>query len=237
MQNATKLFTGEMVRNVTCKFCQETSQGTPEAFTDLMLHIPDSLSQHNVNGLLRHYLRSCTLKGDDRYHCDKCNRLREAILTIQLTDLPPFLTLTILRFEQGQSSVAGKNMTAISCDREIEVQHQSESNPVVYKLNAVIVHCGYFASSGHYMCYARNMQETHQNPCNVEDSTSRDSTAESPWYCFDDSNVRPVDSPSFEGYGMTPVVLIYKKHPESPLKSVSTELHFVKIASVLWSIT
>ena len=225
MEREANLFTGNLVRNITCNNCSFTNDGTPESFTDLMLHIPVTTSKCSLEKLIDHYLKPSMLQLGDQYICENCGKPSHPMLTVQLKGVPQFLTLTVLRFEQGYNH--RKVMTEVVCDGEIKLTLQGEFGlqEVQYTLNAAIVHCGYSVSSGHYMCYARNLREgAFTDQRDSESMANTSSAEESLWFCFNDSFVNAVKNPNFHTGSMTPVILIYQRNSRNTLVQVSFKI-------------
>jgi ubiquitin carboxyl-terminal hydrolase 35/38 len=48
--------------------------------------------------MLNSYLRPETLEGDNKYHCEKCLSLQDAIKTIDIVDSPNHLKCILMRY-------------------------------------------------------------------------------------------------------------------------------------------
>ncbi|ESO88451.1 hypothetical protein LOTGIDRAFT_234511 [Lottia gigantea] len=52
----------------------------------------------HLNDLVKHYLQTEKLTGDNKYHCDHCKGLQEGESNIKIEQSPQYLVLTLLRF-------------------------------------------------------------------------------------------------------------------------------------------
>uniref|UniRef100_A0ABI8A617 USP domain-containing protein n=1 Tax=Felis catus TaxID=9685 RepID=A0ABI8A617_FELCA len=90
-----RLYHGTIVNQVVCKECKNVSE-KQEDFLDLTVAVK------NVSGLedalWNMYVEEEVFDYDNLYHCGTCDRLVKAAKSAKLRKLPPFLTVSLLRF-------------------------------------------------------------------------------------------------------------------------------------------
>ena len=156
----------------------------------------------NVREALRQLLTPEQLRGSEMYQCDCCGCKTDAERGVQLTRLPPILTLQLKRFRQDDASnTRTKNSTAFDfplyLDMAPYVAEGACPLSLAYELSAVIVHQG-SADEGHY--YAL-----------VKDEASA-------WRKYDDATVTKMKGSELrravggaEGDGPTAYMLLYRQ--------------------------
>lgn len=106
---------------------------------------------------LKGFLEVEKLDGDNKYMCSNCNGKQDATRTIELKSLPPVLNLQLLRFVFDIKTGSKKKLN--SCIQFPDVLDMSEYLPgkenTVYDLNAVLIHRGQSAYSGHYVAHIK----------------------------------------------------------------------------------
>ncbi|XP_014440739.1 ubiquitin carboxyl-terminal hydrolase 40 isoform X2 [Tupaia chinensis] len=89
------LYHGTIVNQIVCKECRTVSE-KQEDFLDLTVAVK------NVSGLeealWNMYVEEEVFDYDNLYHCGTCDRLVKAAKSAKLRKLPPFLTVSLLRF-------------------------------------------------------------------------------------------------------------------------------------------
>lgn len=103
-----EVFGGKMKTCYKCNKCQSLSVHT-EVFTDIHLAVPDQKSKGtsqsssspllNMQQLVRNYLEPETLEDENKYHCDKCEGLQDAVKSIYILEGPQYLMCTLMRFK------------------------------------------------------------------------------------------------------------------------------------------
>ncbi|XP_045367534.2 ubiquitin carboxyl-terminal hydrolase 40 isoform X2 [Camelus bactrianus] len=99
-----RLYHGTIVNQIVCKECKNVSE-KQEDFLDLTVAVK------NVSGLedalWNMYVEEEVFDCDNLYHCGTCDRLVKAAKSAKLRKLPPFLTVSLLRF----------NFDFVKCER------------------------------------------------------------------------------------------------------------------------
>ena len=127
------------------------------------------------------------LIGDNKYFCNKCQRLVNAEIFSKILDLPKYL---ILNIDYGKNKI--NDVRDLRFDFEIDLKpflSYYNGQLTKYKLVAVCTHMGYSGASGHYIAYCLNKSNGN-------------------WYNFNDSSCRKCDK--FEVYNNSPYLLIYE---------------------------
>ncbi|XP_016806234.1 ubiquitin carboxyl-terminal hydrolase 40 isoform X1 [Pan troglodytes] len=154
-----RLYHGTIVNQIVCKECKNVSE-RQEDFLDLTVAVK------NVSGLedalWNMYVEEEVFDCDNLYHCGTCDRLVKAAKSAKLRKLPPFLTVSLLRF----------NFDFVKCERYKETScytfplrinlkpfcEQSELDDLeyIYDLFSVIIHKG-GCYGGHYHVYIKDV--------------------------------------------------------------------------------
>nr|XP_019595315.1 PREDICTED: ubiquitin carboxyl-terminal hydrolase 40 isoform X1 [Rhinolophus sinicus] len=154
-----RLYHGTIVNQIVCKECKNVSE-KQEDFLDLTVAVK------NVSGLeealWNMYVEEEVFDCDNLYHCGTCDRLVKAAKSAKLRKLPPFLTVSLLRF----------NFDFVKCERYKETScytfplridlkpfcEQSELDDLeyMYDLFSVIIHKG-GCYGGHYHVYIKDV--------------------------------------------------------------------------------
>ncbi|XP_074650659.1 ubiquitin carboxyl-terminal hydrolase 38-like [Tubulanus polymorphus] len=240
-------FAGKVQTTYKCKSCCSNSSRT-ESFIDIPLAIPDKDSSSVAGGgddkepivlddLIKYYLEPETLKGDNQYHCENCEKLQDAERSIRIVESPQVLVLNLLRFSYDvKMQSRSKILTDVTYPKTLLLPVAGDENALktkrkhsqnnelidhkVYGLYAVIVHSGTSSESGHYYCYARHCVHSNQG---TESSYSVQNGAvetvdylQDKWYLFNDSRVSYSNFESFSGVTKrfsrdTAYVLCYKR--------------------------
>uniref|UniRef100_A0A8D2DHR2 Ubiquitin carboxyl-terminal hydrolase 40 n=1 Tax=Sciurus vulgaris TaxID=55149 RepID=A0A8D2DHR2_SCIVU len=155
----SRLYHGTIVNQIVCNECKNISE-KQEDFLDLTVAVK------NVSGLedalWNMYVEEEVFDYDNLYHCGTCDRLVKAAKSAKLRKLPPFLTVSLLRF----------NFDFVKCERYKETSsytfplrinlkpfcEQSELDDLeyVYDLFSVIIHKG-GCYGGHYHVYIKDV--------------------------------------------------------------------------------
>ncbi|XP_045337720.1 ubiquitin carboxyl-terminal hydrolase 40 isoform X1 [Leopardus geoffroyi] len=154
-----RLYHGTIVNQVVCKECKNVSE-KQEDFLDLTVAVK------NVSGLedalWNMYVEEEVFDCDNLYHCGTCDRLVKAAKSAKLRKLPPFLTVSLLRF--NFDFVKHERYKETSCytfPLRINLKpfcEQSELDDLeyVYDLFSVIIHQG-GCYGGHYHVYIKDV--------------------------------------------------------------------------------
>lgn len=180
-----RLYHGTIVNQVVCKDCKNVSE-KQEDFLDLTVAVKNVSSLEDA--LWNMYVEEEVFDYDNLYHCGTCDKLVKAAKSAKLRKLPPFLTVSLLRF----------NFDFVKCERYKETScytfplrinlkpfcEQSELDDLeyMYDLFSVIIHKG-GCYGGHYHVYIKDVdhlgnwqfQEDKSNPdVNLEDLLSEE---------------------------------------------------------------
>ncbi|XP_011726364.2 ubiquitin carboxyl-terminal hydrolase 40 isoform X1 [Macaca nemestrina] len=154
-----RLYHGTIVNQIVCKECKNVSE-RQEDFLDLTVAVK------NVSGLedalWNMYVEEEVFDCDNLYHCGTCDRLVKAAKSAKLRKLPPFLTVSLLRF----------NFDFVKCERYKETscytfplrinlkpfceQNELDDLEYMYDLFSVIIHKG-GCYGGHYHVYIKDV--------------------------------------------------------------------------------
>ncbi|XP_049744442.1 ubiquitin carboxyl-terminal hydrolase 40 isoform X2 [Elephas maximus indicus] len=154
-----RLYHGTIVNQIICQDCENISE-KQEDFLDLTVTVK------NVSGLeealWNMYVEEEVFDCDNLYHCGACDRLVKAVKLAKLRKLPPFLTVSLLRF----------NFDFVKCERYKETscytfplrinlkpfceQSELDDSEYIYDLFSVIIHKG-GCHGGHYHVYIKDV--------------------------------------------------------------------------------
>ncbi|XP_075340345.1 ubiquitin carboxyl-terminal hydrolase 42-like [Odontesthes bonariensis] len=146
-----QVFGGCLRSRVKCSNCKAVSD-TFEPFLDLALDITEASS---VSKALKHFVKSEKLGGENSYKCSKCNTMVTAKKGFKIHRSPNVLTLSLKRFTNFSNRKITKD---VKYPEFLDLQRymsQSEGEPQIYRLYAVLVHSGAHCHSGHYFCYTK----------------------------------------------------------------------------------
>ncbi|XP_045165164.2 ubiquitin carboxyl-terminal hydrolase 48-like [Mercenaria mercenaria] len=155
--NATNVikdqFCGKYAYVTRCSNCNNTSERMSE-FYELDLNIQ---GHKTLAESLKGFLEVEKLEGDNKYMCSNCNGKQDATRAIELKSLPPVLNLQLLRFVFDVKTGSKKKLN--SCIQFPDVLDMTENLPgnesAIYDLNAVLIHRGPSAYSGHYVAHIK----------------------------------------------------------------------------------
>lgn len=169
-----RLYHGTIVNQIVCKECKNVSE-RQEDFLDLTVAVK------NVSGLedalWNMYVEEEIFDYDNLYHCGTCDRLVKAAKSAKLRKLPPFLTISLLRF----------NFDFVKCERYKDTscytfplrinlkpfceQSDMDDMEYMYDLFSVIIHKG-GCYGGHYHVYIKDVDHLGNWQCQEEISDS-----------------------------------------------------------------
>ncbi|XP_051046701.1 ubiquitin carboxyl-terminal hydrolase 40 isoform X3 [Phodopus roborovskii] len=162
-----RLYHGTIVNQIVCRECKNISE-KQEDFLDLTVAVK------NVSGLedalWNMYVEEEVFDCDNLYHCGTCDRLVKAAKSAKLRKLPPFLTISLLRF----------NFDFVKCERYKETscytfplrinlkpfceQSEQDDTEYMYDLFSVIIHKG-GCYGGHYHVYIKDVDHLGNWQC------------------------------------------------------------------------
>ncbi|XP_043234939.1 ubiquitin carboxyl-terminal hydrolase 48-like [Amphibalanus amphitrite] len=168
------LMRGQYEYVTRCNECLQEST-CPSYFYELDLQIQ---GQKQLSDCLTEFLREESLTGANQYNCQTCQCKRDASRAIRLTQLPPVLNFQLMRFVFDRETGLKKKLS--SHLRFPELLDVSEfvgrpSGAVTYRLQAVLLHKGPSAYSGHYTAHI----------CDSETGA---------WFRFNDEEVEKIKS-------------------------------------------
>ncbi|KAK9765736.1 hypothetical protein K7432_005701 [Basidiobolus ranarum] len=167
-----KIFGGYLQSQVKCLSCGYESN-TFDPMLDVSLEIRNCSSIEKAFSL---FTKPEMLTKDNRYKCEKCNKLVDAQKRMTVYDSPNILTVQLKRFSYGFSLHGGKISKPVSFSENLELKsHMSktkENTGTSYKLYGVLVHSGGSCHSGHYYSFIKAPNGS--------------------WYCMNDCSVEPV---------------------------------------------
>jgi len=200
-----RLFQGRLINSIKCLECENISKRT-ETFLDLSLTIA---KDQNLLWSISQFLSSERFRGDNKYHCEYCKALTEAIRETKFGMLPKVLTIHLKRFHQfGRTHFFSKVTHHIRCPFVLDLVKWCDISYIEqntrYELFGIVFHQGIATSFGHYFSFVKislpnfkapisshvqnsENQET-QRDISAIDSTSLNKLSPT-WVCFDDESV------------------------------------------------
>ncbi|KAM5152933.1 ubiquitin carboxyl-terminal hydrolase 40 isoform 2-T2 [Mantella aurantiaca] len=158
------LYHGTVVNRIKCQECGYVSE-RQEDFLDLTVAVKDMCSLED--SLCSMYVEEEIFDGDNLYRCGACDKLVPAAKSAKLGKLPPFLTLSLLRFNFDFSKCERyKDTSRYAFPTRLNIrpfcEQQDLDNAVqMYELFSVIIHKG-SCYGGHYHVYIRDVDELGQ---------------------------------------------------------------------------
>lgn len=165
-----EIFGGYHRSQVICMKCKEKSN-TYDHFMDLILDVKNASSLEKA---LEKFVEPELLQNENAYKCPRCNIKVMAQKRFTVHRAPNVATFQFKRFDSNRM-FGGKITKHVSYPEHLELRpymSDKHGDPVMYRLNAVLVHLGASCNSGHYFCFVRNSNGS--------------------WYCMDDSRVHQV---------------------------------------------
>ncbi|XP_031147109.1 ubiquitin carboxyl-terminal hydrolase 42 isoform X2 [Sander lucioperca] len=166
-----QVFGGYLRSRVKCLNCKAVSD-TFDPFLDITLEIKTAPS---VSKALEQFVKPEQLDGENAYKCTKCKKMVTASKRFTIHRSSNVLTLSLKRFANFSG---GKITKDVKYPEYLDLQpfmSQSQGEPQVYGLYAVLVHSGFSCHAGHYFCYikASNGQWYQMNDSSVSVSDIR----------------------------------------------------------------
>ncbi|XP_074856726.1 ubiquitin carboxyl-terminal hydrolase 40 isoform X2 [Carettochelys insculpta] len=154
-----RLYHGTVVNQIVCKECKNVSE-KQEDFLDLTVAVKDISGLEEA--LWNMYVEDEYFENDNLYRCGACNKLVEAAKSAKLRKLPPFLTVSLLRFNfDFEKCERYKETSCYTFPIRINLrpfceQTQLDDSEYVYELFSVIIHKG-GCYGGHYHVYIKDV--------------------------------------------------------------------------------
>ncbi|XP_053197174.1 ubiquitin carboxyl-terminal hydrolase 42 [Scomber japonicus] len=166
-----QVFGGYLRSRVKCLNCKAVSD-TFDPFLDITLEIKTAPS---VSKALEQFVKPEQLDGENAYKCTKCKKMVTASKRFTIHRSSNVLTLSLKRFANFSG---GKITKDVKYPEYLDLRafmSQSQGEPQVYGLYAVLVHSGFSCHAGHYFCYikASNGQWYQMNDSSVSVSDIR----------------------------------------------------------------
>ncbi|KAG5833160.1 hypothetical protein ANANG_G00272910 [Anguilla anguilla] len=167
-----RLYHGNVVNQIVCKECGNTSE-RQEDFLDLTVSVKEDFLDLTVSvkgvcgleeALWNMFVEEEMFEGNNLYRCSRCDHLVTAAKSAKLRKLPPFLTVSLLRF----------NFDFVKCERYKETgrysfpltinlrpfceQTDRPDSEFTFELFSVIIHKG-GCYGGHYHVYIKDIDQ------------------------------------------------------------------------------
>ncbi|KAK2497713.1 hypothetical protein MC885_018923, partial [Smutsia gigantea] len=138
-----RLFLCRYSRLVTCSVCKSVSD-TYDPHFNIALEIQQAA---NIVSALELFVKPDVLSGENAYMCPKCKKKVPASKHLTIHRTSNVLTLSLKRFSYNVGYPEFLNIRPY--------MSQSNGDPVMYGLYAVLVHSGHSCRTGHYYCYVK----------------------------------------------------------------------------------
>ncbi|XP_043352500.1 ubiquitin carboxyl-terminal hydrolase 36 isoform X4 [Dermochelys coriacea] len=146
-----QIFGGYLRSRVKCSVCKSVSD-TYDPYLDVALEIRQAA---NIVRALELFVRPDMLSGENAYMCAKCKRKVPATKRFTIHRASNVLTLSLKRFANFSGGKITKDVGYPEFLNIRPYMSQSNGDPVMYGLYAVLVHSGYSCHAGHYYCYVK----------------------------------------------------------------------------------
>ncbi|KAM7049381.1 ubiquitin carboxyl-terminal hydrolase 40 isoform 2-T2 [Acridotheres tristis] len=156
-----RLYHGIVVNQIVCKECKNISE-RQEDFLDLTVAVKGVAGLEEA--LWNMYVEEEYFENDNLYRCGACDKLVEASKSAKLRKLPPFLTVSLLRFNfDFEKCERYKETSCYTFPIQINLrpfceQTEMDDSEYMYELFSVIIHKG-GCYGGHYHVYIRDVDE------------------------------------------------------------------------------
>uniref|UniRef100_A0A1A8VFL9 Ubiquitin specific peptidase 40 n=1 Tax=Nothobranchius furzeri TaxID=105023 RepID=A0A1A8VFL9_NOTFU len=156
-----RLYHGTIVNSIVCKECGNISQ-RQEDFLDLTVCVCGVSSLEEA--LWNMFVEEEMFEGTNLYCCARCDRLVTAAKSAKLKKLPPFMTMSLLRFSFDFSKLerykeTGRYSFPLTINlRPFCEQTDGDDTDFTYDLFSVIIHKG-GCYGGHYHVYIKDIDE------------------------------------------------------------------------------
>ncbi|KAF1374703.1 hypothetical protein PFLUV_G00231860 [Perca fluviatilis] len=156
-----QLYHGTIVNSIVCKECGNVSQ-RQEDFLDLTVCVCGVSSLQEA--LWKMFVEEELFEGNNLYRCAKCDRLVTAAKSAKLKKLPPFMTMSLLRFSFDFAKCERYKEMGRYCFpltislRPFCEEADGDDSDYSYELFSVIIHKG-GCYGGHYHVYIRDIDQ------------------------------------------------------------------------------
>ncbi|XP_029982547.1 ubiquitin carboxyl-terminal hydrolase 40 isoform X2 [Sphaeramia orbicularis] len=158
------LYHGTIVNSIVCKECGNVSQ-RQEDFLDLTVCVCGMSSLEEA--LWNMFVEEELFEGNNLYRCAQCNKLVTAAKSAKMRKLPPFMTMSLLRFSFDFAKCerykeTGRYSFPLTINlRPFCEQTDGDDSDYSYELFSVIIHKG-GCYGGHYHVYIRDIDHLGQ---------------------------------------------------------------------------
>ncbi|XP_069511333.1 ubiquitin carboxyl-terminal hydrolase 36 isoform X2 [Ambystoma mexicanum] len=162
-----QIFGGYLRSRVKCSQCKSVSD-TYDPYLDIALEIRAA----NIVRALELFVKPDALSGENAYMCAKCKKKVAASKRFTVQRASMVLTLSLKRFANFSGGKITKDVGYPEFLNIRPYMSQTNGDPVMYGLYAVLVHSGFSCHAGHYYCYikASNGQWYQMNDSMVHSS-------------------------------------------------------------------
>ncbi|XP_066521481.1 ubiquitin carboxyl-terminal hydrolase 40 [Hoplias malabaricus] len=156
-----QLYHGTLVNHITCRECNSISE-TQEDFLDLTVCVKGLCGLEEA--LWNMFVEEEMFDENNLYRCGHCERLVSATKGAKLRKLPPFLTVSLLRFSYDfEKCERFKETRNFRFPLNINLRPYSEQSSLpdsefLYELFSVIIHKG-GCYGGHYHVYIKDIDQ------------------------------------------------------------------------------
>ncbi|XP_062859252.1 ubiquitin carboxyl-terminal hydrolase 42 [Trichomycterus rosablanca] len=166
-----QIFGGYLRSRVKCLNCKAVSD-TFDPYLDIALDIKTAPT---ITKALEQFVKPEQLDGDNAYKCSKCMKMVHASKRFTIHRSSNVLTISLKRFANFNGGKIAKDVRYPEYLDLRPYMSQSQGEPLLYGLYAVLVHAGFSCYAGHYYCYvkASNGQWYQMNDSSVSVSDIR----------------------------------------------------------------
>ncbi|KAI5964636.1 creB [Candida pseudojiufengensis] len=147
------IFQGLITNETKCLSC-ETVTSKHENFLDLSIDVPPGEGSYSLNFAINNFSKSETLTNQNKFHCNTCSSLQEAVKNIKVKKLPEVLVINLKRFKYDeQIDKMVKLFDSISYPFKLRLFNTTDdfNRNVLYDLYALVIHIGGGPMHGHYV--------------------------------------------------------------------------------------
>lgn len=182
----TDIFQGLITNETKCLYCESVTSKV-ETFLDLSIDVPPGESAYSLTFSLNNFSKLETLNHQNKFYCNTCRSLQEAVKTIKLKKTPEVLVINFKRFKYDDKidsmvklfdsilypmRLRLFNTTTTRSSDESGSTGNNDSFSL-YGLYALVIHIGGGPTHGHYVALCKNEAGL--------------------WFLFDDETVELVD--------------------------------------------
>jgi ubiquitin carboxyl-terminal hydrolase 9/13 len=152
-----EIFQGMITNETKCLNC-ETVTSKHEYFLDLSVDVPPGESAYSLTHSLNNFSKPEVLTNQNKFYCNSCSSLQEAVKTIKLKKLPEVLVINFKRFKYDESvDSLVKLFDSISYPFKLRLFNTTndESSFNLYELYGLVIHIGGGPTHGHYVALCK----------------------------------------------------------------------------------